>query len=146
MATSCNNITPAGFWINFHKDLITNKKSDQGPRGGHLEIYWKNTNTFSTKEIIDFAIENDWELADSTIISADSLNRLTLSKSEIDYSLYILLENVIPMWKKPEIKVYIFRTGWVAIEPGNTRDTDMNGFITINLDRTEMKVYHLWGE
>ena len=51
-----------------------------------------------------------------------------------------------PRWIKSEMKVFVFKTDWEAIEPGNARQTEQNGFIVLNRDGTEMSVYHLWGE
>ena len=61
LITSCNKATPAGFWTDFHKDLILTKNSDQGPWGGHREINWKSeaNNTFTDKELIEFSENND---------------------------------------------------------------------------------------
>jgi hypothetical protein len=149
LATSCSNTTPAGFWTNFHKDLITSKISDQGPWGGHREIHWEsnNVNTFSPNEILDFANKNGWVLADSISFTADSLTRQTNSENENnDYTINILIREVLPKWKGSDIKVFIFKTGWIAVEPGNTGETDKNGFVTLNSNGTELIVYHLWGE
>ncbi|HEX8024333.1 hypothetical protein, partial [Mucilaginibacter sp.] len=39
---SCNKLTPAGFWKSFDSGHIIKSSSDQGPRGGHRTITWKN--------------------------------------------------------------------------------------------------------
>ena len=149
LATSCSKTTPAGFWTNFHKDLILTKNSDQGPWGGHREIQWKSTNacTFSSKELIDFAMKNDWELADSISFSIDTLTKESnLKYKSDDYSLDIFKENVLPKLKSGDDKVFVFNTTWLAVEPGNARETFINGFAILNSARTELKIYHLWGE
>lgn len=157
LTTSCYKITPAGFWITFKKDLIVTKESDQGPWGGHREIKWKSKdeNTFIFSQILDFATKNDWELTDSTSFPADSLSKLTnnrLVKHEYplyvsdDYSNNILINYVLPKLERTDLMVYRFKTGWIAVEPGNARDTDRNGFVIVNSNGTEMTVYHLWGE
>ena len=147
LATSCTKTTPAGFWTNFHKDLIIKKNSDQGPWGGHREIYWKSENekTFTSREIIDFALENGWQLTDSLIYTNDSLRPLT-NYFDTGYSLDILKESVLEQIKSGDNYIFVFKTGWIAVEPGNARDTEKNGFVTINSNGTELKVYHLWGE
>ena len=38
------------------------------------------------------------------------------------------------------------KTGWITIEPGTDNSVEENGFVLINKDRTQMAVYHLWGE
>jgi hypothetical protein len=34
----------------------------------------------------------------------------------------------------------------VTIEPGTDNSIEENGFVVINRDRTQMAVYHVWGE
>ncbi len=149
LVTSCNKTTPAGFWTDFHKDLLLTKNSDQGPWGGHREIYWKSetNNSFTDKELIEFADKNDWQLVDSISFSADSITKNSFSKlKNDDYSLDILKETVLPKLKTKNNRIFIFKTTWLAVEPGNARETYENGFAVLNSDGTELKVYHLWGE
>ena len=149
LITSCNKATPAGFWTDFHKDLILTKNSDQGPWGGHREINWKSeaNNTFTDKELIEFAENNDWELIDSFSFSTDTLTKSSFSKLKNDaYSLDLLNESILPRLKTNDNRIFIFKTTWLAVEPGNTRETFENGFAVLNSDGTELKVYHLWGE
>ena len=140
---------PAGFWKDFHKDLIVTKNSDQGPWGGHREIYWESetANAFADKEIIEFANKNDWKLIDSISFSADTLTKNSFSNMKNDdYSLDILKESVFLKLKPNDSKLFIFKTTWLAVEPGNARDTFENGFAVINSDGTELRIFHLWGE
>jgi hypothetical protein len=149
LVTSCNKTTPASFWTGFHKDSMLTKNSDQGPWGGHREINWKSetNNTFTNKELIDFADKNDWKLLDSTSFSSDTLTKNSFSKlKNDDYSLDILNENILPKLKSNDNRIFIFKTTWLAVEPGNTRKTFENGFAVLNSDGTELKIYHLWGE
>lgn len=149
LVTSCNQTTPAGFWKDFHKDLIVTKNSDQGPWGGHTEINWKSesTNTFTHKEVIEFADKNDWKLLDNISFSADTLAKNSFSKLKNDgYSLDILNESILPKLKTNDNRMFIFKTTWLAVDPDNTRETFDNGFAVLNSDGTELKVYHLWGE
>lgn len=149
LISSCNKMTPAGFWTEFHKDLILTKDSDQGPWGGYREINWKSetNNTFTDKELIEFADKNDWKLLDSISFSADTLTKNTFSKlKNDDYSLDILKESILPKLKSNDNQIFIFTTTWLAVEPGNARETFENGFAVLNSDRTELNIYHLWGE
>ncbi len=149
LMTSCNNTTPAGFWTDFHKELILTKNSDQGPWGGHREINWKSefANTFIDKELIEFANKNDWKLLDSISFSADTLTKNSFSKlKNDDYSLDIINESILPKLKINDNRLFIFKTTWLAVEPGNTRETFENGFAVLNSDGTELRIYHLWGE
>jgi hypothetical protein len=149
LATSCKKTMPAGFWTDFHKALILSKNSDQGPWGGHREINWKSeaNNTFTDKELIEFANKNDWKLLDSISFSADALTKNSFSKLKNgEYSREILQENILPKLTSNKNKVFIFKTTWLEVEPGNTRETFENGFAVLNSDGTELNVYHLWGD
>ncbi len=149
LTTSCSKTTPAGFWANFHIDLILTKNSDQGPSGGHREIHWKSKtkNTFTDTELIDFANENDWKLVDSISFSADTLTQNSFSKlKNDDYSLDILKEKILSKLKSSDNKIFVFKTTWLDVEPGNARETFENGFAVLNSDRTELKIFHMWGE
>ena len=149
LVISCNKTTPAGFWKDFHKDLILTKNSDQGPWGGHRQINWNSetANAFTDKELIEFADKNDWKLLDSISFSADTLTNKSFSKlKNDDYSLDILNENILPNLKTVDNKIFIFKTTWLKVEPGNARETFENGFAVLNSDGTELKIYHLWGE
>lgn len=147
--TSCNKITPAGFWADFHKDLILTKNSDQGPWGGHREIAWKGEakNTFTDKALIEFASKNNWELIDSVSFSVDTLTKNSFSKLKAyDYSLDILNESILPKLKTNDNRVFVFKTSWLEVESGNARETFENGFAILNSDGTELKIFHLWGD
>ncbi len=149
LATSCNRSTPAGFWTDFHKDLITNQNSDQGPWGGHREINWQSntSGTFTNKELIAFAAINEWELLDSILFPADTLTSNSFSKLKSDdYSFDLLNENVLPKLKSNDNRIFTFKTTWLKVEPGNTRETFENGFVVLNREGTALKVYHFWGE
>lgn len=147
--TSCNKVTPAGFWTDFHKDLILTKDSDQGPWGGQRIINWKseNKNTFTDNELIEYANKNDWKLLDSISFTADTITVNSFSKlKNDDYSLDLLKENIVEKLQSNDNKIFVFKTTWLAVEPGNTRETFENGFAVINSDGTELKIFHLWGE
>jgi hypothetical protein len=146
---SCSKTSPAGFWIDFHKDLILTKDSDQGPWGGHREIYWKSESnkTFTARELIDYANSNDWKLVDSISFSADTLTNKSFSRlKNDDYSLDILNESILSKLKSNDCKLFIYKTTWLAVEPGNTRDTFENGYAVLSSDGAGLKIYHTWGE
>jgi hypothetical protein len=149
IASACSRITPAGFWENFHKDLISTKGSDQGPWGGNRGLHWKSntTHTFTDHGLIEFAEQNDWILVDSTSFSVDTLNKASFRKLKNDaYSVDILEESVVPKLTATDSKLFVFKTTWMAVEPGNLGQTFENGFAVLNSDGTELKVFHLWGE
>ncbi len=155
---SCNKSTPSGFWLNFNKIFLKENISNQGAWGGHRAIYWKadKAKTFNVKETIDFAIKNGWKLVDSVNITTEDLNtwkdinkpifplscegftkNATIKHSEYEY---------FPRWINAEAKVYMFKTGWIIIDPGTNESIDVNGFVLLSNEGNEMSVYHLWGE
>lgn len=149
IATSCNRLGPAGFWTRFHKDLIKIEHSDQGPSGGHREIYWESEtkNTFTVTELVGFAKKNGWQLVDSVSFSIDTLNSRSFSQlKNDDYSVDILKDRIWPDMKPHDNRLFIFKTTWLAVEPGNTRETYDNGFAVLNSSGTTLKIYHVWGE
>jgi hypothetical protein len=140
---SCNKVTPAGFWKNYEQDKITNSTSDQGPWGGQRIIKWLNKEAFNTKEINEFATKNGWKLIDSLTINKATKSKFDIFKNE--YSEQIFTTKVLPNIKTETI-IYIYKTGWIAVKPGNTDETEINGFVTLSSDKTELDVYHIWGE
>ncbi|WP_426065067.1 hypothetical protein [Flavobacterium sp. DSP2-3-1] len=138
--------TPAGFWTNYQNGSIESKINDQGPWGGNSEFHWKSNsaNVFSTKEILDFAIKNGWQLTDSLVYKRKSIKPFT-NYNDKNYS-YRLLETFLNKADFTENYFFVFKTGWIAVEPGNERETNKNGFVIINLNQKEFTVYHLWGE
>jgi hypothetical protein len=144
---SCNKLSPAGFWNNYHTASIVIKKSNQGPRGGNREIIWKSkyTHTFDKEHVISYAKKNGWQLTDVLAVKNDSLISFG-NYEQKSYSFNILTDNVATLINKSSTCILIFKTGWIAIEPGNARETKKNGFAILNSDGTELAVYHLWGE
>jgi hypothetical protein len=154
---SCNKATPAGFWKNYKGDFLVKNISDQGPYGGHRAIYWKvgNTNIFNSKNVLDFAIKNGWTLVDSSDFSKDQTNQWIYDNENVfpltstGFSDTLKSDGHLtdfPRWFGGQLRVYKFKTGWVTIEPGTDNSIEENGFIVISHDKTEMAVYHLWGE
>lgn len=154
---ACNKATPAGFWKNFKSDLLVNNISDQGPNGGHRAIYWKSskTNPFKSTDILACANKNGWTQVDSLEFNREQTNNWKYSGKEIfpltstGFSETVgnntQLEH-FPRWFIGQVKVYKFKTGWVTLEPGTDNSIEENGFVVTNSDKTEMAVYHLWGE
>lgn len=148
---------PSGFWINYQKSHLKENLSNQGGHGGYRAMHWKaeKQEAFNSKELISFAEKNDWELVDSSTIPADKLTNWTFNGKPIfplshtgfasspeNNSTY---EN-FPRWINTDLKIYMFKTGWVMYEPGTNDSYDVNGFVVLNNDGSEISVYHLWGE
>lgn len=146
---ACNETYPSIFWKEFHKDLVSTKNCNQGPWGGPLEINWKSEikNTFTEQELIKYAEKNEWKLLDSVLFSADALTKNSFSTLKIDdYSHYLFNENVLTKLKTNDKRIFIFKTTWLSVEPGNARETFANGFALLNSDITGLNVYHFWVE
>lgn len=151
--SSCGKASPAGFWTYYRKDLLIKSQSDQGPYGGHRELYWKSNkkNTFASRDLIDFATRNGWQIADSIHIKAEILKKWmndgeTFPFTYSDFNDSSITRSKFPGWISSDVQLYRFKTGWIAVEPGNARETEKNGYIVINANGTELAVYHLWGE
>jgi hypothetical protein len=135
---SCTRIAPAGFWEDFKSDLLTRSSNDHGPWGGHRIMKWasESRSTFSSKEVIAFAMENSWEVVDSLIVREGGVDAFLMRDDHLN----------IPAEITGKSKAYVFKTGWIVVEPGTDETNDANGFVVINETGTEMLVYHLWGE
>jgi hypothetical protein len=120
---SCNKTIPSGFWLNYRSDLIALKNIDHGPYGGETSIIWNRIEKIKSSEVIGYANKNGWKLV-------DSLNSESIKDS--DYSNQILIENALPILKEKDLSIYRFKTGWIAVKPGNESDTEINGFIILN--------------
>jgi hypothetical protein len=149
---SCHKAMPAGFWLDFRKDQIVKRISDQGPYGGKREIIWKanSGHKFSSQEFIEFAEKNGWQLMDSIFIPLDMLkkwkNNNTFPFTYSQFSDSTIVEVGFPIRIKADVELYRFKTGWVAVRPGNARETEKNGYVIFKPDGSEVVVYHLWGE
>jgi hypothetical protein len=154
---SCNKATPAGFWKNYKTNFLEKNISDQGPYGGHRAAYWKSKKplSFDTKNILDFAARNGWILTDSSEFDENHTNKWRYDTKDIfplsslgfnDTIRNSSTYNYFPRWFGGQLKLYKFKTGWVLIEPGTVNSNEENGFILLNQNRSELAVYHLWGE
>ena len=154
---SCNKATPTGFWKNYKTSFLVKNISDQGPYGGHRAVYWKSEKplTFDTKNILDFAAKNGWTLIDSLGFTKEQtdkwkyLNSPIFPLTSVGFSDTLLNDAHLadfPRWFGGQVKLYKFKTGWVTIEPGTDNSIEENGFVLLNQDKSQMAVYHLWGE
>jgi len=157
MFVSCNRATPSGFWEDYNTRFLVSDISDQGPQGGHRAVYWRSDKTFSfdTKDILDFATKNGWTLTDSSTFNQEQTITWIYDNKEIfplsgtgfnDSIKNISTYKYFPRWFGGPLRLYKFKTGWVTIEPGTGNPMEENGFVLLNQDKTELTVYHLWGE
>lgn len=120
-------------------------------------MYWKASgeDQFIASDIIAFAQKNDWLFVDSAVYTANQTSGWTYNSEPIvplshkgfaDSASNISTYIKFPRWFDGDIKLYRFKTGWLAIEPGTDDGIEENGLVLLNRDNTKMAVYHLWGE
>ena len=154
---SCNRATPTGFWKNYKTNILVKNISDQGPYGGHRAVYRKSEKpfTFDTKNILDFATQNGWTLVDSLEFTKEQTDKWIYSNNAVfpltstGFSDTLLNDAHLQHFPRRfggQLKLYKFKTGWVTSEPGTDNSIEENGFVLLNQDRSELAVYHLWGE
>ena len=156
--SSCSKTMPAGFWNEFEKELIRNSVNDQGPWGGQSAIHWtsEKENKFEISQIIDFAASNGWTIIDTLEYSIKDIEKWNDGKQLIFQACIegfepegkdeIILFEDFPRWITNDFTVYRFKTDWIKIDLGTDNSSVENGFLLINQNRTEMTIYHLWGE
>jgi len=156
--TSCSKTSPAGFWENFHREMLVKNISDQGPGGGHRAMHWisPKQNAFDSAAVIAFAGKNGWHLTKAYSFKQDSAakwmydGKATFPLSNTGFNPYDSFNNstysLFPRRINSDLKVYQFKTGWMAIEPGSDKSTEENGFVLVNDSASKMSVYHIWGK
>lgn len=142
--------------MNFQKEDLKENISDHGAYGGHIAMHWKlKEGTFRSREVIDFATGNGWELVDSLEVQPDDLKtwdyngRPVFPLSFRGFSSTPVNDSAhekFPRWMNTGLKVYMFKTGWITVEPGTGISNEVNGFVVLGGRGSEMSVYHLWGE
>ncbi len=156
---ACRSTTPAGFWSNFHNDLLIKNLSDQGPWGGHRAMHWQSDKqqTFTAKDVLAFASSKGWIFTDSSYFTSLEVKRWVNTGSDVfplsydgfhaSVSGVNNMKNLdFPRWIYSDCTVFSFKTGWVVYEPGTENSTEVNGFVLLSQDGKEMSVYQLWGE
>ena len=144
--------------MKFKPDQITEKKNNQGPRGGTLIIHWiaDQNSEFNILDIKEIASQNDWRIIDSVKYKKADLQKMTADRKP---TIRLPLENFTPEPKQADLKskqlprrittdftLYRFKTDWLLFEPGTDDSTEENGFVLLSSDNKEMTVYHIWGE
>jgi hypothetical protein len=149
---------PTGFWKAYKDNLIKVDISDQGPWGGHRAMYWRGTraNEFIKQDIIDFAAENGWTFVEEFDFNRADMDSWTCDNKKIfplDYegfnpALRKINETHLyfPRWINGDIQLLKFKTDWITVTPGSGESYDAFGYVLLNVDKSEMSVYHLWGE
>jgi hypothetical protein len=158
MLGACSPIktNPCGFWTAFKTEYLKNNSSNQGVRGGYTTLHWKAEGVvFNPTEILSYANKNNWVLVDSVDVDSKDLLSWTYFNTPIFPLSHTGFSTVssnnavyknFPRWITKSSKVYLFKTGWITIDPGTDESINVNGFVLVSNDHTEMSVYHLWGE
>jgi len=151
LLTACGRWMPAGFWDEFHPELIQKNKNDQGPWGGHRATWWKATDpyTFTPDKVIRFATLHGWAFVDTMAYEAiiGGRHHFPLGHSGIDTSqVNNFTHHPFPIWTTLPSTLYRFKTDWITVVPGTDEAYDAYGYVVIDRSGKEMTVYHLWGE
>ena len=158
MLEACSFVksNPCGFWTAFKAEYLKEKIINQGLRGGYTTLHLKAKGAvFNPTEILSYANKNNWVLFDSVDVNSKDLLSWTYINTPIfplshtgfstESSNNAFYKN-FPRWITKSSKVFMFKTGWITIVPGTDESTNVNGFVLLSNDHTEMSVYHLWGE
>lgn len=74
--------------------------------------------TFTARELIEFAKKNDWKLVDTITISANTVTLKRISAlRNVNYSLELLKQEIIPNIDSGSYKVYVFKTSCWQLSP-----------------------------
>lgn len=154
--SSCDKAMPTGFWRDYKNELIKEDVSDQGPWGGHRAMFWKSKteNEFRTKEIIDFAKENNWVFIEKKNVKKEELESWTYNRELVFPLNHEGMQSGsgtpsyadFPRWLNDDLELLKFKTPWIVVEPGSGESSDAYGYVLINNKGNEMSMYHMWGE
>ncbi len=147
---------PCGFWTAFNAEHLKEKIINHDLRGGHTTLHWKAKGAvFNLTEILSYAKKNNWILVDSVDVYSKDLLSWTYINTPIfplSYTGFLTESSNNAIYKNfprcitKSSKVFMFKTGWITIEPGTDESNNVNGFVLLSNDHTEMSVYHLSGE
>ncbi|MDY3520899.1 hypothetical protein PG614_04415 [Riemerella anatipestifer] len=138
----CSKVIPAIFWEEFESDKILSKSYDHGPWGGKTKILWNSTdNYFIESNILKFANKNKWTISDS--LNVENGDIIT---SNQNHSIELIENEKLISSDFRNGKIYIFETGLLSVKPGNSTETQKNGFILLNTKRNKMLMFSDWGE
>ncbi|MEO6286647.1 MAG: hypothetical protein ABIN80_24875 [Dyadobacter sp.] len=154
IVSGCQKLKPAGFWVSYQEPFLKENISEFGPYGGFSAMHWRASEScnFSKKDILKFAKDHGWQFADTVLVSSDAVTKYHVSGkpyfpfSYTNFSKPDNLEPTFPRWIDSDLIVFRHRTGFLAIQPGNAIQTEINGYIVISADSSQFSVYHLWGE
>ncbi len=113
-------------------------------------MHWEsNRAVFTLEKVKKFAKENGWEYVDSVVIPADTLAKWKEGGFKFSYTDDFwegYSNKLFPLKIVSNSKLLRFKTGIIAVEPGNANETDVNGYVLVSDNGKQMAVYHLWGE
>lgn len=146
---ACKSRVPAGFWLKFTPNSIILHDSKQGLYGGRSFTCWQTSGNdiFNISDFKNFAKNHGWKLQDSFKIKSSWLAKFNFFP--FTYSRFSdsnLVDVGFRSWVLSDAILYRFNTGWIAVEPGNAKETDQNGYVVISSNGSRVAVYHKWGE
>ena len=140
------NLMPGSFWKNLYKDDIVHYVNDQGPWGGHREIFWsaENSKHFSKEKVIAFAESNGWKFIDSSTHFSNRSKRWYVRDREVTSP----FENVyFEKWVRRDMQLLKFDSKWIReSEAGSGEFVTAYAFVLLSDDRNDMIFLHEWGE
>lgn len=154
----CSVISGSYFWIGFQREIQTSKNNNQGPRGGYLQISWQanSNNHFKADDLINFTAQNGWKYVDSITITEAQLkfwkhnNKDVFPLTNKGFDNSNIVDNAsfkyFPREIITDLTVLRFKTNVLLFESGTDKNTDINGFVLISKSRSQISVYHYWGE
>jgi hypothetical protein len=156
--SSCNRLTPAGFWKSYRSDMIAKANSDQGPWGGSRWIQWvaKGETKFSSSELDAFAKTHGWTCEPPVEYSSQRTKDWVspINKEPIFPLFFGEPTDPVPytgdVWFPRHIDgdSYVMKceTGWERVAPGSGVSSPAYGYIQVSKDGHRLAIYHLWGE
>lgn len=142
---SCN-LMPGSFWKILYKDDIVHHISDQGPWGGHREIFWRaeNSTRFSKEKVIAFAETNGWKFVDSITRFSSHSKKWYVSDKEVTAP----FQNAyFDKWVRRDMNLLRIDSKWIIeSEAGSGEFVTAYAYVLFSDDSNEMIFLHVWGE
>ncbi|PKK36515.1 hypothetical protein BWI96_11715 [Siphonobacter sp. SORGH_AS_0500] len=129
---SCDRFMPGGFWLEYKKEKITQNFSDQGPWGGSRTILWTTSSNQTFTNAVSYAINHNWTFIDSVHISEN----IPISQ----------LSSHFPKWFNDGGTVLRFTSEMLNVDSDTDSTYLAEGYVIFNETRTQMVVYHKWGQ
>ena len=87
-----------------------------------------------------------YKCAGDKLLTETTIQNGELKTAKRNYTVELITENNKFDNEFKNGKIYLFKTGMIAVKPGNSTETETNGFLILNQNKTELKLFHKWGE